>query len=53
MDGLVAGVDRAVDRVVHRALDDHTLELVPGALLDDVAVGNARMTADGAVAGVS
>ena len=50
MDGLVAGVDRAV---VHRTLDEHPLILVPGALPRDVAVGDAGVTPDRAEAGVS
>ena len=50
MDGLVAGVDRAV---VHRTLDEHPLELVPGAFSRDIAVCYARVTPDGAEAGVS
>lgn len=50
MDGLVASVDRIVDGVVHRALDEHPLELVPGALPRDVAVGDAGVTPDGAEA---
>ena len=50
MDGLVAGVDRAV---VHRTLDEHPLELVPGAFPRDVAVCYTRVTPDGAEAGVS
>ena len=50
MDGLVAGVDWAV---VHRALDEHPLELVSGAFPRDVAVCYARVTPDGTEAGVS
>ena len=50
MDGLVAGVNRAV---VHRTLDEHPLELVPGAFPRDVAVSYTRVTSDGAEAGVS
>ena len=53
MDGLVASVDRVVDGVVHRALDVRPLELVPGALPRDVAVGDAGVTLDGAETGVS
>ena len=53
MDGLVASVDRVVDGVVHRALDEHPLELVPGALPRNVAVGDAGVTPDRAQAGVS
>jgi len=53
VDGLVASVDRVVDGVVHRALDVRPLELVPGALPRDVAVGDAGVTLDGAETGVS
>lgn len=53
MDGLVASVDRVVDGVVLRALDVRPLELVPGALPRDVAVGDAGVTLDGAEAEVS
>ena len=50
MDGLVAGVDRAV---VHWTLDEHPLILVPGALPRDVAVFYTRVTSEGAKTGVS
>ena len=53
MDGLVAGVDRVVDRVVLRALDEHPLVLRPRALLGEVAVSDAGVTSDGAEACVN
>jgi len=52
MDGLVTGVDRVVDGVVLRALDEHPLVLRPRAFLGEVAVSDAGVTPDGAEASV-